>query len=74
MELTQKDRAFRIIGKLRAVSGADLPAPYKLHAVLMLAEFLNYGKIEDALVNEDTMKNMLEVCGDLEALIESIKD
>lgn len=74
MELTQKDRVFRIIGKLRDVSAADLPTPYRLNAVLVLAEFLNYGKIEDAIVNEDTMKNMLEVCGDLEALIESIKD
>ena len=70
-ELSTKQRAARIMGHLVGVSGLHMDCgPWKLGAWFRLADFLGYGDMEKALTEDDEAEKLLEVCGDLEALLE----
>lgn len=70
-ELSKEQRAARLLGSLVSVSGEGMQCgPARLHAYLALADYLEYGEYEKALNDDDEMSRMLEICGDIEALIE----
>ena len=70
-ELSTKERAARIMGHLVGVSGLCMECgPMKLGAWFHLADALGYGDMEKALTEDDEARKLLEICDDLEALIE----